>query len=346
MNQGLYGFPNTTAIALPNIISITEFDATGTYSIPRNAASLQILLVGAGGGGGGGGCSNGNATTQSGGGAGGAGGSIVYQECLVVDELAGSTTLKVQIGQGGLAGPGRAVANTAGGVGQPGGNSIITIPGRPGFYMRAQGGGGGGGGTTTSTTGAAAGGGGRQSSFNGAWIQNPSGPNGSWSLGTTDTGWTGTFVYVYDTRSNGGAGGGSPISQTTATRGGSIEIPDPNSNQTPIIYDVAFNYVSGASSGITLAYGGIISSGFTLGAGQDGSFMIASSLKIFGGGIGGAGGGASIVTSVGGGNGGNGYRGGGGGGGGGFRNTTVGANGGGGTGGNGGNGYCCIIARA
>lgn len=345
MNQGLYGFPSTTAVAVPNIISITEFDATGTYTIPRNAASLQILLVGAGGGGGGGGAGN-NSPNSSGGGAGGGGGSIVYQECLVVDELAGSTTLRIQIGQGGAGGPGRST-NIPGGVGQPGGNSIITIPGRPGFYMRAQGGAGGGGGTTPSPTGGATAAVGRQSSFNGAWILNPSSPNGSWTSGTNDTGWTGTYVYTYDTRSNSGAAGGSPLSNTTATRGGSIEIPDPNSNQTPIVYDIAFNYVTGSTSGITLAYGGITSSGFTLSAGQDGSYMIATSLKIFGGGIGGAGGGASTSTTVGAGFGGNGFRGGGGGGGGGYRSASA-PNGtlAGGTGGNGGNGYCCIIARA
>jgi hypothetical protein len=340
MNQGLYGFPSTFGLAVSNVISITEFDATGTYSIPSNAATLQILLIGAGGGGGGGGSST---TGNFGGGAGGGGGSIIYQECLVVDELGGATTLRVQIGIGGAGGTGGTVSSRQGTTGQPGSSSAITIPGRIGFYMRALGGAAGGGGFTQAANGAALGGAARQSSLGGALVSNVSGANGSWVYPTTvnNDGYTGTFVYLYDQRSNGGAAGGGVIGSTSATLGGSIVLPDPNSTvNLPVMYDIALNII-GLTVGNTAIYGGLTGLGGTRGSGQDGTFMIASSMKIFGGGIGGGGGGGG--NTLGGGNGGNGYRGSGGGGGGGARGTVVIP---GGSGGIGGNGYCCIIARA
>jgi len=336
MNQGLYGFPSTIGVVTPNIISITEFDVSSTYSIPYNCESLQILLIGGGGGGGGGGSGN-NVATNSGGGGGGGGGSVVYQECLITDNL-GGTTLVITIGAGGFGGT-RGTAGGAGSAGAPGSQSTITVRGRPGFFMRAIGGPAGLGGTTPTVNGAALGGAGRISSINGAQVTNTSGSNGSWTLGTNDSGWTGTNYYIVDMRSNGGAGGGSPLSNTTATKGGSIERVDAATVNTPIVYDMNTTILIGSTAGVTAAFGGNTGGGLT-GIGQNGQYMIANSLRVFAGGIGGAGGGGSNRVS--GSPGGNGYRGGGGGGGGGGRAATAIP---GGTGGNGGNGYCVIIAR-
>lgn len=343
MNFGIYGFPSTYGLATSSIISVTEFDASGTYVIPANASVLQILLIGGGGGGGGG--QHNAASAPRGGGAPGSGGSIIYQEFLV-SELGAGTRLNIQIGQGGN--PGNRGAASAGGLGGVGSSSIVTIPGRPGFYMRALGGAAGGGGATPAGTppaGSAAGGTARRSYFNGVQIDNAIPPNGSQNAATTviNTGWTGHFVYVQDQRSNGGAAGGGVVTTTAAQLGGSIEVQTEtnSSGQTvnlPVIYDVFFSVLGPSGQGITLGYGGSTNGTPTQTKGQDGG-MIFSSMKHFGGGFGGAGGGASVLVN--GGNGGNGYRGSGGGGGGAAFGTGL----SGGTGGAGGNGYCCIVAR-
>jgi hypothetical protein len=338
MNFGIYGFPSTYGLATSSIISITEFDASGTYVIPANASILQILLIGGGGGGGGG--QHNTASAPRGGGAPGSGGSIVYQEFLV-SELGTGTRLNIQIGQGGNGGSRGNASN--GGLGSVGSSSIITIPGRPGFYIRALGGAAGGGGATPVATPAAAGGAARRSYFNGVQIDNATPPSGSISVSIANSGYTGYFVYVQDQRSNGGAAGGNVVTTSTAQWGGSIEVQtETNSTgQTvnlPVIYDVFFSVLGPSGQGITLGYGGSTNGTPAQTKGQDGG-MIFSSMKQFGGGFGGAGGGASVIVN--GGNGGNGYRGSGGGGGGAAFGTGL----SGGTGGNGGNGYCCIVAR-
>lgn len=338
MNQGIYGFPSTTGIALPNIISITEFDANASYAIPPTAASLQILLIG-GAGGGGGGAGKQNGAASAGGGA-GSGGSIIYVDCLVVDDLP-STTLNVTIGAGG-AGGGSGLGNTRSATnGGPGGNSSISMSGFPGLFIRAQGGGGGAtsGATTLTAGGVAAGGAGKVSNFGFVQVTNSSGQNG----GSSNVPMSTVGCIIFDARNNNGAGGGSCTTAAIATTGGSIEIAtNATTTGAPILYHLNLPLV-GATFGITAALGGRINAGPTLGAGQNGTFMIGTSMKLLGGGIGGAGGGASTsaTATLGGGNGGNGFRGGGGGGGGAARATGV----PGGTGGNGGNGYCCIIAK-
>ena len=337
MNQGIYGFPSTTGIALPNIISVTEFDANASYAIPPTAASLQILLIGGAGGGGGG--AGGTGANAAGGGA-GSGGSIIYVDCLVVDDLP-STTLNVTIGAGGAGGGSGLGTTRSARNGGPGGNSSISMSGFPGLFIRAQGGGGGAtsGATTLTAGGVAAGGASKTSNFGFVNTQNSSGQNG----GSSNVPMSTIGCIIFDARNNNGAGGGSSVSGTIATTGGSIEIAtNATSSSQPILYHLNLPLV-GTAFGITAALGGRINAGPTLGAGQNGSFMIGTSLKLLGGGIGGAGGGASNsgTATLGGGNGGNGFRGGGGGGGGAARVATV----PGGTGGNGGNGYCCIIAK-
>lgn len=354
MNFGIYGFPSTYGLATSSIISVTEFDASGTYVIPANASLLQILLIGGGGGGGGGAHVGGTpGTFPVNGGAGGGGGSIVYSEFLV-SELGAGTRLNIQIGQGGPGGS-RGAAGTsttiaAGGLATVGSSSIVTIPGRPGFYIRALGGQAANGGNNAvnapSVTGNSSGGA-RTSYFNGASITpSSSGANTNWSQNTSiaNAGWTGSFVYIQDQKSNGGAAGGSVISNTACQFGGSIEIINLDANtsgtQVPVIYDMVFSVLGASGQGITAVYGGLtgLTSDVIRAVGGNG-IMIFSSMKHIGGGAGGGGGGASVVAN--GGYGGNGYRGGGGGGGG----ASRGAGFSGGTGGAGGNGYCCIVAR-
>ena len=96
-----------------------------------------------------------------------------------------------------------------------------------------------------------------------------------------------TPIVVYHARNNAGAAGGSsPSAAVPAITGGSIEIA---SNSTPTINSIITHVnlgLVGQTAGITAAYGGRINAGPTLGAGQNGTQMIGSSLKSFGGGIG------------------------------------------------------------
>jgi len=340
MNQGIYGFPST--LSTSSIISITEFDASGTYSIPTEATELEILLVGGGGGGGGGARAAGApGTFNRGGGAGGAGGGFVHT-VIQTKDLQGRNTLIITIGQGGAGGAGRAAAlglnaSEVGTVATAGGSSTITMQNFSGFVIYAVGGGGGGAGTVPSNPGAAAAGANRNSLATGSVFAMDVAAVGSSSTEPPSLTYT-SF------RSNGGAGGGSATSTTTGFPGGSIRI-DRNGVLNPLVLNLQFG--GPTFDGLTAAYGGIVSGG-TLGAGKgtDGIqlYKTSAGTYLFGG-VGGAGGGAANTDGAG--NGGNGYRGGGGGGGGGVHAATaLSANQvPSGSGGNGGNGYCRIIAR-
>ena len=340
MNQGIFGFPTTLS---GSVISVSEFDASGTYTIPEDITSLEILLVGGGGGGGGGARSTGTNTT-SGGGGGGSGGGIVHQ-IFYKKELQNIRNLIITIGLGGGGGPSRTQEQTlntgqAGGAAQPGGNSYVRTNENPLFIMGVQGGGGGGAGTTPTAVGAAAGGPGRN--FYIASTPTTMAP-GAVSSATVDTNASGPDVQYVNFRYNIGAGGGSATTTTNALRGGAVRIPSSTYND-PLV--VNMSYAGITLEGITAAYGGNINSGNAGGKGEDGQalYRLSSGSQYFSG-FGGAGGGGA--NTVGGGNGGRGYRGGGGGGGGGVRSSTglninqVPS----GAGGDGGNGYCRIIAR-
>jgi hypothetical protein len=351
MNQGIFGFPTSVA---GSIISITEFDASGTYTIPDEATSLEILLVGAGGGGGAGGRSVGTSTI-SGGGGGGGGGGFVHQ-LFYKNYYKGIKNLNVTIGSGGGGGSSNFAAvnlnvGNQGNAGQAGGfsrvqnansNTTTTIND---FVLTAPGGNAGNGGTTPvangPTTGAGSGGSGRNFFIAALPTAMQSGAAGSVS---TETGTNGPHVNYVNFRSNQGAGGGSATTTTTSFPGGSIEILAPLAE----VSVISINYAGLTYGGLTAGYGGPINSGNVNGKGTDGVELfklgIGAGSQYFSG-FGGAGGGAA--NTVGAGNGGNGYRGGGGGGGGGVRSATAlaltqvpsGA------GGRGGNGYCRIIAR-
>lgn len=341
MNQGIFGFP--TALS-GSVISVSEFDASGTYTIPEDFSSLEILLVAGGGGGGSGGRSTGT-NTISGGGGGGSGGGIVHQ-IFYKNELQKIRNLVITIGIGGVGGPSRTAAqliNTggAGGVGQAGGNSSVRSNENNLFLMNAHGGGGGAGGTTPTAAGAAAGGAARTSFISATPFTMVQGGFGSTS--TEGGGANGPHVEYVNFRFNVGAGGGSATSTTNSFPGGVIRVASP-SLANPAVSN--FNYAGIELEGITAAYGGSINLGNDGGKGKDGQslYQLSAGSQYFSG-FGGSGGGGA--NSVGGGNGGNGYRGGGGGGGGGVRTTAALASNQvpSGAGGNGGNGYCRIIAR-
>lgn len=341
MNQGIYGFPNT--LATSGIISITDFDASGTYTIPSDAVEIEILLVGGGGGGGSGGRSSGTSTANRGGGGGGSGGGLVYQKIQVKD-LAGRNNLIITIGAGGFGGLSRSTSltiNTSepGAGGFAGANSIVTISNYPGFLLQAGAGGGGGAGLT-----AAAAGSGSAPARNFLIAAAPSAMEpGGFGSSTVEVQ---TGLTYSSFRSSGGAGGGSVTGTpgNTPLPGGSIKISRINTSTDPLSFNLLFSGIT--LSGFTALYGGQINGGSFGGKGDDGFSMHRSSAGsyLFGG-FGGAGGGGA--TATGGGNGGDGYRGGGGGGGGGVYSSTV--LGAGqlpsGAGGNGGNGFCRIIAR-
>jgi len=350
MNQGIFGFPTPVA---GSIISITEFDASGTYTIPDEATSLEILLVGGGGGGGSGARAAGTNTT-SGGGGGGSGGGFVHQ-VFYKNDYRYIKNLNITIGAGGAGGVARTAAITVansgqgGAVASPGGfsrvqNSVVITEPINDFILTAPGGGGGGAGAPPTPAGAAVGGEARNFFIGGTPDTLQLGAVGSVSTdNSTSITTPGPNVAYTNIRFNQGAGGGSATSTTTALSGGSIQISPP----TTIPSVISMNYAGLTYGGITAGYGGPINSGNIGGKGADGIelYKLGSGSQYFSGFGGGGGGGAN---SVGGGNGGNGYRGGGGGGGGGIRspNATLAA---GevpaGAGGRGGNGYCRIIAR-
>ncbi len=134
-------------------ISATNFDASGTYTIPATAQFLRVFLIGGGGGGGGGG----RHPVAVAGGGGGAMGSFFYATCDVSTFGGAGASLDITIGAGGIGGNPATADGTNGSSGGTGGNSIIdvksgaTIIGTP---VVCGGGFPGGGGNSTGGSGA------------------------------------------------------------------------------------------------------------------------------------------------------------------------------------------------
>jgi hypothetical protein len=176
--------------------NIQIFTASGTWTKPAGAKSVQVQLVG-GGGGGGSGRKGAAGSARSGGGGGGGAAATIYQ----VDASTLEETVAVVIGAGGLGGASQATNSTNGLIGAEGGDTTFGI-------LRARCGFGGTGGTATTAVGGAGGPG-----------QFTGGSGGTGSGSTNGTNAVGAAFI-----SGGGGGGGTNASNTNVlpTNGGAI----------------------------------------------------------------------------------------------------------------------------
>lgn len=291
------------------LISATNFDANGTFTIPATANYLRVFLIGGGGGGGGGGR---HPTTVSGGGGGGSGGAVLLFEH--VSHFGGTgTVLSITIGSAGTGGNAATADATNGIAGGNGGATQLSIQGQSGVLAIAAGGVGGNGGTSAANAGGTS----RDNILYGMPLAgtNNAGQGGGSTLGHSAR----TITSPYSNAS--GCGGGGVTSTGSAIAGAGI-----NSQ-----FQTTITGIGPAS----IARGVWISGG----AANSSTAPANSSAHINGPnspglpGVGG-GGGTSISNR-----GGNGYRGNGGGGGGSVRNGGTAS-----IGGNGGTGYCRIEA--
>ena len=306
MNQGIFGFPPALG---GSVLSVTQIDVSGSYTIVPGTKQLIIFAVGGGGGGGAGG-KRALGTAQSGGAA-GSGGSQFIQDFNVEDLGGPNTTLSIIIGAGGLAGA-IAVDNSAGGAGGAGGTTTIRPTGKIGTLIHCPGGGGGGGGNTTNSTAGAV----RQGWF---YQVTTSHIVGAGSIASTGRG---ADIGILSVNTHGGAGGSGLVGATGAAAvvGGAISFSTGSSNSSigSIEYARGVNIIGTSSATVAIVNPNIHING-----------------KMSPG-IGGHGGGSGLTSAT---AGTNGYRGSGAGGGGSTLNTfTAGA------GGVGGNGYVCIVA--
>jgi len=312
MNQGIFGFSRNDS----NLLSVQEFDASGTYIIPPGTRRLKFLAVG-GGGGGGGGSQQVSATNAFGGG-GGAGGTILIDTLDITTlNISPGDSLIITIGVGGAGGNGASAISTSGTNGIAGGNTLISLSGKQSsqYLIVAAGGNLGSGGTTTAGTAGAAGNG----SINGVVVSHGAGTAGNASSSATS-------VQLLSILTNGGAGAGGKNTLGTGFAGGGILIGSNNPATTTVGHP---NYARSA----TVKSGGVANSATSV------AFRTIQVLGPYTWGMGGAGGGGGGSTSAN--NGEAGWRGSGGGGGGGALNSLTTGNGG-----KGGDGYVVIWAMS
>lgn len=121
MNLGFFGFPNSSNPG--GIISVAQFDSSGSYQIPTGSKLLYIFAIGGGGGGCAGTVTGNNVVGAPGWG----GGSGNYGYFLVdVESIGGPQTLDIFIGAGG-AGQAAGTTGIQAGLGSsPGGITAIT----------------------------------------------------------------------------------------------------------------------------------------------------------------------------------------------------------------------------
>lgn len=314
MNQGIHPFPTSNINSSPNsgLLSLREFDASGSFTIPPSTKYLYIFARGAGGGGGGG---RRAATSATGAGGGGGAGGAWILDLYPVEIFGGAgTTLSIIIGAGGSIGAGGVADNTNGSGGGSGGATQIYVVGKNSYPLVCQGGGPGGGGSTV---------GGSASSANTCYMFKNNLNQNAGSAGATGSAanFTPSNAFV---NSPGGAGGGGYTVAGGAGIGGGV------------VYCNAagvgvFNPYLTKAANLNI-HGGTRSSGLN----NYTKFGTFFSPHIS---AGGGGGNATVASAAG--NGGPGYRGGGGGGGGGSI-----AGGTAGSGGIGGNGYVAIAAMS
>lgn len=324
MNQGFFGFSSSTSA---NIISIAEFETSGTYSVPAGTQWLEIYAIGAGGGGGSG--RRGASSTARYAGGGGQSATYVIDTVSLIDlKMTVGSEITVIIGAGGTGGGVVSINDTSGNAGNSGGATQLLKQGFRNEFLTALGGSGANGGSTTSGTGG---------SFTRSYLMRGTptlvSSGGSASISAVadynmGTGFSGTNpIGTYCPH---GAAGGSISTVNTAYAGGNVIF---NTSATRLTCALS------SSTSTTIVAGSAANTAQKGGNGIQ-SFPSYGSLRTgatFGFGYGGAGGGAGATTNAG--DGGDGYRGGGGGGGGASLNGFNS-----GAGGRGGDGYCCIIA--
>lgn len=174
---------------------IQTFTASGTWTKPAWATTVEVILIGGGGGGGSG--RKGAAGTARTGGSGGGGGGVSNDKLRASDLPA---TVGITVGAGGAGGASQTLYSTNGIAGSDGGTTAF------GSYLYASGGGGGGGGASSNAS-AGAGGMGTLASMSGASGYATIG--GAAPIGTSH--YPGACY---------GGGGGGPVTSGNAALGG------------------------------------------------------------------------------------------------------------------------------
>ncbi len=228
------GCENGTWIYIDNFSDVKSYTSgDNTWTMPSNAATIEVILVGAGGGGGGGGSKNGGAE-RNGGGGGGAGAYAI--QVFAASDIA--STAHAAVGSAGSSGGGASGNGVNGSSGGGGGASCFSSAANctGTIYVEAYGGGGGagGGGAAAGLGGGGGGGGTAAAGSNSTTITggngglpgtagantNASGGNGGGG-GTGTGGGAGNGNAGGAAEYGGGGGGGSAAGNSTSGNGGS-----------------------------------------------------------------------------------------------------------------------------
>lgn len=205
---------NDKADVAVKMTPLTQFTASGTYTIPPGVTALEITVVGAGGGGGGGGsAANSSGTLQAGGSGGGSGATL----SAIFTALTPGNTLTVTIGTGGTGGNGGAANSNPGTNGAAGGDTSVTSGTQTIAGLLARGGGLGNLSAANSTASVNGGGIGRQGATNTLGGGGSSNGSSASAVGYAGTGGGGGGNATATL--GGGAGGGGVNSAAQATTG-------------------------------------------------------------------------------------------------------------------------------
>ena len=252
ITYNVYSFQPGTG-RLPASSTSSQATYTINYSC-LNATTIYVLAVGGGGGG-----------TAWGGAGGGAGGVVMNPVYLP----AGSSSITISVGAGGMAG----ASTTSTNLSNPsnGSNTTVNFTANSSANILAWGGGSGGSGAVASSSGGSGGGGGNGSPTSGASITN---------------------------NNNYGNSGGTSVSGFCGGGGGAGTIGKAGVNATIINGGAGGNGIQCFLPGISkFSPSGIVYSNYYWGGGGGGSCS-TSNVQYGNGGLGGGGGGSSATTSV------------------------------------------------
>jgi len=228
VNFGIKSCLLATKVAALSAFQVVDvYTSSGTWTVPSGVTSVSVVAMGCGGGGGSGGAyREAGAATVNGGGGGGAGGFVIAQGVSV----AGSTSITIGVGTGGLGG-GRVDAGGTGSAGSAGADGSSSTFGS---LVVATGGSGGTGGGIVTPAGVAPGGIGgaggipTYATLGASAYTGGTGGNGNRYTtvavagGAGATGFTQIPLYGAITLTSGAAGGTATITQGTATFRGTV----------------------------------------------------------------------------------------------------------------------------